>query len=330
MRTAAALAAAAVLLAASALWAGTRAVLSPADPAGTDRIVTIRRGTTAPEIGAMLRNEGIIRSAVAFTLAARFRGVAQSLQEGEYRLSPAMPLLRIVEALARGEVVLHAITIPEGYTAEQIVHALTRAGLGEAVSLRALVRGGAGEFDYDFLRGVPGGGLEGYLFPDTYLLPRLLDAREVIRRFLAQFADTVVPLWREAGTTRSLHEIVTIASMVEREARTAGDQPLIAGVVYNRLARGWRLEVDATVLYALGEHKPVVTYEDLKVDSPYNTYLHAGLPPGPIASPGLGAIRAALHPARTEYLFYVARPDGSHAFSRTLTEHLANVRRYRR
>ena len=329
MRVVAVLAAAAILLA-GALAVGAARLLSPVDPQAPDRIVVIRPGASTSEIAATLQEAGIIRSASHFILAARVRGVARSLRDGEYRFSPAMPLLRIVDVLARGEVVLHPITIPEGFTADQIVRTLTRAGLGDAGRLRALTRRGAGQFEYDFLRGVPGGNLEGYLFPDTYYIPRFLDEREVVDRFLSQFAQTVVPLWREVGTGRPLHEIVTMASMVEREAKSPGDQPLIAGVLYNRLARGWRLEVDATVLYALGGHKPVVTYEDLKVNSPYNTYLHAGLPPGPIANPGLGAIRAALRPARTDYFFYVARPDGSHAFSRTLSEHLANVRRFRR
>ena len=328
MRVLAFLAAAAVLLAA-AVGVSVARLLSPVDRLAPDRIIVIRPGTPTSAIAATLHEAGIIRAASHFVLAARARGVARSLRDGEYRLSAAMPLLAIVDTLARGDVVLHPVTIPEGFTAEQIVRALVQAGLGDPGRLRALARGGAGQFEYDFLRGVPGRALEGYLFPDTYHFPRFLDEREVLDRFLAQFAETVVPLWQAAGTGRSLHEIITIGSLIEREARTPGDQGLIAGVLYNRLSRGWRLEVDATVLYALGRHKSSVTYADLKVNSPYNTYLHAGLPPGPIANPGLRAIRAALHPTRTDYLFYVARPDGSHAFSRTLSDHLANVRRFR-
>lgn len=329
MKVAAALAAAVIL---GSVVAGLAAaqLLSPVDPQAPATIVVIRPGAPTSEIGEVLQRAGVIRSASHFAAAVRLRRRATSLREGEYRLSAAMPLLRIVDILARGDVVLHPVTIPEGYTADQIARALARVGLGDGARLRALARTGAGQFEYDFLRGVPGGRLEGYLFPDTYYIPRFLDERSVLDRFLAHFAETVLPLWRDAGTDRSLHEVVTVASMVEREAKTAGDRPLIAGVIYNRLARGWRLEVDATVLYALGQHKSVVTSGDLKVDSPYNTYLHAGLPPGPIANPGIEAMNAALHPARTEYFFYVARPDGSHAFSRTLSEHLANVRRYRR
>ena len=329
MKAVALLAAAAIVLA-GALGIGAARFLAPVDPRASAKIVVIRPGASTSAIAATLEEAGVIRSASHFIVAARARRVARSLRDGEYRLSPAMPLLRIVDVLSRGDVVLHPVTIPEGFTADQIVRTLARAGLGDAGRLRVLTRAGAGQFEYDFLQSVPGGALEGYLFPDTYHFPRFLDERRIVDRFLGQFAQTVVPLWRGAAAGRSLHEVVTMASMIEREAKSAGDQGLIAGVLYNRLTRGWRLEVDATVLYALGGHKPVVTYGDLKVNSPYNTYLHAGLPPGPIANPGLGAIRAALHPARTDYLFYVARPDGSHAFSRTLSEHLANVRRFRR
>ena len=329
MRVAAALAAA-VILGVAVAGLAVAHLLSPVDPRAPARIVVVRPGASTRDIGGLLERAGVIRSAVHFDAAVRLRRSAHSLREGEYRLSPAMPLLRIVDVLARGEVVLHPVTIPEGYTADQIARTLAQHDLGDGARLRALARSGGGQFEYEFLRGIPGGRLEGYLFPDTYYIPRFLDERKVIDRFLAHFAETVLPLWRDAGTGRSLHAVLTIASMVEREAKTAGDRALIAGVISNRLARGWRLEVDATVLYALGEHKSVVTYADLKVDSPYNTYLHAGLPPGPIANPGIEAIKAALHPARTDYFFYVARPDGSHVFSRTLSEHLTNVRRYRR
>jgi len=304
-------------------------VLSPVDRQAPERVVVIPPGSGAAEIGRLLEQAGIVRRASDFVYAARVRGVTRRLRGGEYRLSPAMSLPAVVDAIARGQVVLHAVTIPEGFTAEQIVQILAAQGLGDAARLRALVRSGKDRFPHVFLRDVPGGSLEGYLFPDTYQLPRFLDEQAVIATFLDRFEDVVVPIWQRAGGGRSLHEVVTLASMVEREARLASERPLIAGVLYNRLRRGWRLEVDATVLYALGRHKPIVTYEDLKVNSPFNTYLHVGLPPGPIASPGLAAIEAALRPVQTDYLFYVARSDGSHAFSRTLAEHQAAVRRYR-
>lgn len=281
------------------------------------------------QIGEQLRAAGVIRSAWGFVAAARAKGVATSLQEGEYRISPAMRLLEIVDIMARGDVVLHSVTIPEGFTAEQIVDALGATGIGNAARLADLVRYGAAGYSYPFLRRAVGGSLEGFLFPDTYAIPRHLPDREIVALFLKRFAEVVIPRWQATAPSRSLFDIVTVASLIEREAKIPSERALIAGVLYNRLARGIRLEVDATVLYALGRHKDVVTLDDLAVDSPYNTYRHAGLPPGPIANPGLAAIDAALRPATTRYLFYVARADGSHVFSRTFEEHLIAIRKYR-
>ncbi len=318
-----------VVVAAVGIAAALTAALRPVDPSGRPRIVFVPAGASSAEIGRRLEEAGVIRRASDFVVAVRLRGLTRSLQEGEYNLSPAMGLLQIVDRIARGEVVLYPVTIPEGFTARQILDELVRAGLGNRDALLALMSTGAKTFDYEFLRALRGMSLEGYLFPDTYRIPRHLDERAVIALFLGRFSDIVLPRWREGGGGRSLHEIITIASMVEREAKVSAERPLIAGVIRNRLARGWKLEVDATVLYALGRHKSVVSFADLQVNSPYNTYLHPGLPPGPIANPGLASIEAALHPAATEYLYYVARADGSHVFSRTLAEHQAAVRRYR-
>ncbi len=304
--------------------------LRPLDPHGQPRIVTIPPGASSAQIGDLLVAAGLVRRTTDFVVLVRVRGLTRSLHEGEYQLSPAMGLLEIGDVIARGLVVQHAITIPEGFTAADIIDVLVREGLGERARFTELVRNGTTLFDYEFLHGLPTSSLEGYLYPDTYRIPRHLPERTVIGLFLDRFAQVVFPRWRTQRGGPSLHEIMTIASLVEREAQVPTERPLIAGVLNNRLQRGWRLEVDASVLYALGRHKAVVTYEDLKVASPYNTYLHSGLPPGPIANPGLAAIEAALFPAQTDYLFYVARPDGSHAFSKTFQEHLAATRRYRK
>lgn len=305
------------------------AVVRPVDSAGQARIVVIPPGATSSEIGHRLQSAGVVRRASDFVLVVRLRRLTHTMQGGEYLLSPAMTLLDIVDVIARGQVVLHAITIPEGFTAAEIVETLVENGLGDRARMAAIVEQGADLFPQAFLRGIRGRSLEGYLFPDTYRLPRGLPEREVIRSLLDRFEHVVVPLWYDRGAGRSLHEVITMASLVEREARRPDERALIAGVLYNRLHRRMRLEVDATVLYALGRHKSVVTYKDLEVDSPYNTYRHGGLPPGPIASPGLNAVQAVLTPATTDYLYYVARADGSHVFSRTLQEHLAAIRRYR-
>ncbi len=310
--------------------AAVASVVRPLDPAGRARIVVIPPGASSRDIGRLLQSSGMVRRGSDFVLAVRVRRLTRSLQGGEYLLSPAMSLLDIVDTVARGQVVLHAMIIPEGFTAAEIVQTLVDLRLGERARLEAIVSRGADMFPHEFLRQLPTRSLEGYLFPDTYRLPRGLPEREVIRAFVDRFEQVVMPLWQAQGAGRSLHEAITMASLVEREAQRPEERALIAGVLTNRLRRGMRLEVDATVLYALGRHKSVVTFKDLEVRSPYNTYRHAGLPPGPIASPGVEAITAALSPGITDYLFYVARPDGSHVFSRTYQEHLAAIRRYRR
>ena len=314
-----------VALSAAGIAAANRGV----DPVGRGRIVVIPPGASSGEIGRVLQAAGVIRRSSHFVLAVRLRRLTRALQGGEYLLSPSMTLLDIVDVIAHGQVVLHPITIPEGFTAAEVVDGLAWEGLGERARLAEIVERGADLFPHEFLHGTPVRSLEGYLFPDTYLLPRGIPEREVIRALLDRFEQVVVPIWKTEGGGRSLQEVITLASLVEREARLPQERALIAGVLVNRLHRGMRLEVDATVLYALGRHKSVVTYKDLEVNSPYNTYRHAGLPPGPIANPGLAAIRAALAPATTNYLYYVARPDGSHVFSRTYQEHLAAIRRYR-
>jgi UPF0755 protein len=303
--------------------------IRPVDLRGSPRVVIIPSGATSSTIGQILSTAGIVRSASDFVLAVKIRGLSHSLRGGEYRLSPSMTLLQVVDVVARGQVLLHAVTIPEGFTAADVVDALVDKGLSDREELTALVRHGEDLYSFPFLDGVVEGSLEGYLLPDTYQIPRGLSAHDVIGAFLERFGQAVVPLWEAQGGGRSLHAVITMASLVEREARLPEERPLIAGVLYNRLHRRMLLEVDATVLYALGRHKSVVTYKDLDVNSPYNTYRHLGLPPGPIANPGVAAIRAALVPAKTEYLYYVARPDGSHVFSRTYQEHLAAVRRQR-
>ncbi len=305
-------------------------VLRPVDRHGQPKIVSIPAGASLAEIGHLLATAGLIRRSTDFVVVMRARGWGRSLHEGDYQLSPAMGLLEIGDALVQGRVVEYKVTIPEGFTVAEIAETLERDAFVDRQQFISLAEDGGAEFQYDFLRGRPVLSLEGYLYPDTYRIPRHLSARKAIRIFLDRFAQVVVARWNAQTEPKStLHDVITIASLVEREAKVPTEQPLIAGVLYNRLRRGWRLEVDATVLYALGRHKTTVTYEDLKIDSPYNTYRYAGLPPGPIASPGLAAIEAALTPAKTDYLFYVARPDGTHEFSKTFAEHLAAVRRYR-
>jgi UPF0755 protein len=312
-------------------WWGIRPVASPSRPPSRITVI-VPPGESAAGIARRLAEAGLVRHPWIVVAVARCLGVAGRLRHGEYAIDPSQSAVEIVRMLARGEVVQHRVTVPEGYTVVQIADALAAAGLVDRERFLDLALRGGRRFERPTLAGLSVDSLEGYLFPDTYYFTRGMDEVEVVERFLDRFDARVDAQLREAIRARglTLHEALTVASMVEREARVPEDRPLIAGVIYNRLARGMRLEIDATVLYALGTHRPVVTYKDLGVPSPYNTYRHAGLPPGPIANPGLEAIRAAAAPASVPYLYYVLRPDGRHHFSRTLREHLDAVRRYRR
>jgi len=297
-------------------------------PAGPDRQVVVRIpvGTSATSIARLLHGAGVVRSAAGFAILAQFRGCSRALKPGAYKLSPAMTPSEIMEKIAHGEVFARWVTFPEGFTVWQIAQRLESEGLANASRFFKLAHAQGKLFKTDFPH--PGDNLEGYLFPDTYLIPVGAKEESIIRMMLDTFHARVSPLI--AGKNVDLHKIVTLASLIEREARVPKDRPLISAVLRNRLARGMRLECDATVLYALGRHKNRVLYDDLKVDSPYNTYVYPGLPPGPIANPGLASIKAALYPAKVDYLYYTARADGSHIFTRTLKDHLEATRFARR
>ena len=287
-------------------------------------IVEIPKGASAGRIGRILAERGIIRSAVGFDLLARLTGKSAELKPGAYRLSPSMRPGDIMDKIIKGEICAKWVTIPEGFTVRQIAERLAARGLVNEDRFLYLASNGR-SFNVAFPHG---DNLEGYLFPDTYLIPIGVSEEAVIRQMLDCFNRRVVGSTGHASMP--LYEIVILASMIEREARVPKDRPLVSAVLRNRLNRGMPLEVDATVLYALGRHKSRVLYSDLEVDSPYNTYQYAGLPPGPIANPGLSCIEAALHPANVDYLYYVAKPDGSHIFSRTLAEHQHNIQLARR
>jgi UPF0755 protein len=286
--------------------------------------VTIPEGAGAARIGQILEEKRVIRSAWAFGWYLRWRGEGATLKSGRYRLSANMSLAQIVQELQSGgagpEEDGIRVTIPEGYTLRQIAETLEKKGVVEKTAFleAATAEAAIAQLRADF--DLPKTTLEGYLFPDTYFFRPRTPARQVIETMLLNFQTRFVrPNQRAiAQSGKTLHRLVTEASLIEREARVPEDRARIAGVIDNRLQRNMRLEVDATVLYALGRHKARVLYSDLEVDSPYNTYRHRGLPPGPIANPGLESLLAALRPEQHDFLYYVARPDGSHLFTRTL------------
>jgi UPF0755 protein len=316
-------------LAALAAWL-CAGLLLPAGPSSRKRVIAIAPGTSAYRALHQLADRGCLRSPKAVWIASLLTGKWRHIRRGKHLLSPSLTGWQVLRRLAGQAPTSHWITLPEGFTLRQIAAALEENGLARAGVFLAAARQ-ASSFPTPFPK--PADSLEGYLFPDTYQVALDATEQDIIRQMLARF-DQVVWQGLLGGKPppggRSLHELVTLASLVEGEAKKPGERALIAGVLVNRVRTGRRLECDATIQYLLGEdRKPRLLYKDLQTDSPYNTYLHPGLPPGPINSPGLASLRAALHPASTPYLYYVARPDGSHVFSRTLAQHDAAKRSLR-
>jgi UPF0755 protein len=275
-----------------------------------------------------------VRNALAFMLAARLDGKSGALKAGHYRFSGELSLEKVIGRLREGPNDTDAdrvkVTIPEGYTLEQIASLLEDKGVVEKADFLQWtthpdkVSGISADFP------LPKRSLEGYLFPDTYELPPHSAPLQVVNSMLMNFSKRFYRPYQQDIETKSggLADIVNKASLIEREARAEEDRPRIAGVIENRLQAGMKLQLDATVLYGRA-HKSRVMDGDLKVESPYNTYLYAGLPPGPIANPGMNCLLAALHPERNTYLYYVARPNGRHIFTRTFPEHEAAVKQAR-
>lgn len=278
--------------------------------------------STARSVARNLERDGVIKSWVVFLALARLTGKAEMIKAGEYDFAGRYNQWQILRLMAEGRVKNFIVVIPEGYTVRQIADVLTRRKIADGDRFRRLA------LQNGRLLGHSEASLEGFLFPDTYRLPRGISEEDVARVMMSRFHQVTEPVLGKddsSGHNFSIYELITVASMVEREARLASERPVIASVIFNRLSGGMKLEIDATVQYALPAHKSRLLYSDLKVDSPYNTYLYPGLPPGPISNPGLGSIKAAASPAKTDYFFYVARPDGSHIFSRTYREHLRAI-----
>lgn len=292
--------------------------------------VYIPPGRNARQIGEILARRHLVRSPLSFVFASRMDGLSGKMHAGHYELSPAMPPRQIAAQMALGETAQGIVTVPEGYTVRQIARRLAERHLVNEAQFLALAQTGGRSFHVRAWT-PPDDNLEGYLYPDTYTVPKGASARDLIQIMLENFARRVAtPHGSAAGAfPGGLPAAVTLASLVEREAEVDADRPLIAAVYRNRLKAGMRLQCDATVQYALPEHKTRLFYADLRVDSPYNTYRHTGLPPTPIANPGLPSIQAALHPAPVRYLYYVAGPGGRHVFSTTLAQHDQAVARGR-
>ena len=291
----------------------------------------ISPGVSAGEVGVLLQERGVIRSARSLRWWMRWSGTAGEIHTGQYRFQGSASLRQVIEVITEGRVLLASITVLEGATRWQVAEALSTAGFGtyeeawEATGNVSLI------FDLD----VEATDLEGYLFPDTYHAPHGAGSADIVGMMVERFRQ-VWTASREAQAEAAglrIREVLTMASLVEAETGQASERALVSGVYHNRLERRMLLQCDPTLLYALrldGRTDRNIRRADFVNESPYNTYRFAGLPPGPIGNPGEASIEAALHPAETAYLYFVGRNDGSHAFSETLQEHNANVNRYQR
>lgn len=304
------------------------------------QLVRIPRGATSGDIAKMLYGQQIIRSELAFRLYTKFKRCDFVLRAGTFRFSASYSIAQIVWMLTHnwGTENLIRVTIPEGYRIQEIAEVLSQQGLVDKNNFIAYISENAkSDFikRYPFLHAISDPKLEGVLFPETYFFDAYEHKENIVNLFFEQFDKKIVKLWHEAkqfsqspATRLSFFEVMTLASIIEKEARKPEEMPIIASVFYNRLKKKMPLGADPTIIYALGlSWKKQVTFQDLKTDSPYNTYTHPGLPPTPIASFGEAAFRAALYPAQTHYLYFVAQKDGTHYFTKTYKEHLQAQKR---
>jgi peptidoglycan lytic transglycosylase G len=296
---------------------------------GAEQFIEIPQGAGSRAIGERLVAGGIVKDQFTFRVALWQSGKARQLKAGEYRFDRAMTAAEVIDKLARGDVYTVSVTFPEGLTILEMAKIYESHGLGTAKAFRDAAKDVAAIRDID----PAAEDLEGYLFPETYALPRTADASALVKQMVGGFRKVLTPAVRDAAAARNLsvRQLVTLASLVEKETARAEERPMVSAVYQTRLRIGMPLQCDPTVIYALikaGRYDGNIHRDDLSFDSPYNTYRNAGLPPGPIANPGRASVEAAARPADADYLYFVSRNDGSHEFARTLEEHSRNVQKY--
>ena len=302
-------------------------LVSPADKGGTHQVFVVKEGASLKEVAGDLEKRGLITNKTLFVLWTRVKGFGKEIRAGEYSLSPAMPPVQLIEILRKGMAILYPVTIPEGFSRDQIAEALAAKGIVDKEEFLKATE------DTTLLRqyGISGPSFEGYLFPDTYHFLRGMPNSAVLDTMVKRFRQAVAPLTEKAQSTgMTLEEVVTLASIVEKETGRPEERRLIASVFLNRLRLGMRLESDPTVIYGIENFDGDLKKKDLAEKTPYNTYVIHGLTPGPIANPGLEALEAVIDPAKSDYLFFVAKNDGSHHFSKTLAEHNRAVEIYQK
>src|ERR1700677_4766029 len=308
------------------------AVLTPVEPS-TETFVMLRPGYSTHRIAAELKSSGIIRSEKAFILW-HYLHRGRSLKAGEYRFDQSRNMIDVHNRLARGDVYFRTVVIPEGFTMFDIARAVEAAGLGPAEDFLKVAQSDTAPIA-DLAPSATS--LEGYLFPDTYQFSRMMTMQEMAAAMAKQFrqvANQIGLIQAQEGTpSEELNRTVIMASIIEKETAVAEERSLVASVYYNRLEKKIALDADPSIIYAellAGTYTGALHHDDMRFNSPYNTYTHTGLPPGPIANPGKSALEAAMHPAQSDYYYFVADAAGHHRFARTIEEHDKNVAVYRR
>lgn len=299
----------------------------PASEDSQPQIFDIQPGMTLKQVAVALSHQGLIRSASAFQAIAYIQSKQNQVMVGEFSLSPSMLPSEIIDRITSGKTVLHPVTIPEGYRITEIAALLNAEGLANPEKFIRQTR------DENLIRslGIPTDSLEGYLFPETYHFSKFTPEEKIVRNMVDTFREQVskAQLMKSAKESNlSWHEIITLASLIEKETGLDSERKMISSVFHNRLRKNMRLQTDPTVIYAIERFDGNIRKHDLKIDSPYNTYRYKGLPPGPIASPGIKSIVAAIFPIESDNLYFVSRQNGSHHFSSTLVEHNRAVQKY--
>lgn len=313
----------ALALLAAAAWVAWGLWL-PVHPAG-QKFVLLHPGYTTRHIAVELKSAGVIRSSTAFLLW-HYVAHPRSLKAGEYLFDRPANALEVHRRLARGDVYVHTVVIPEGFNMFEVAQAMAAAGLGSEQEFLQAARADTlliKDFDPQATS------LEGYLFPDTYQFTRTESPVDMMAVMVHRFRAKA----RALGLTSNVHQVVTMASIIEKETAVAEERPVVASVYYNRLSQRVSLDADPSVIYGellAGKYTGALHHDDMQFDSPYNTYRHVGLPPGPIANPGVASLRAAMQPANTDYLYFVSAGDGHHRFAATLEEHNHNVALFRK
>ena len=289
------------------------------------QVFEVKSGMTLKQVSQELFRQNLIRSANAFQAIALIQDKEKLIKVGEYYISPSMPPTEILQRITSGKTVLHSITIPEGYRITEIANLLEKKDLADKNIFLQEAK------NVELLEGIPTSSLEGYLFPDTYHFGKRTTEAAIINKMIETFKERALKqefLKRAEDLGFSYHEIITLASLIEKETGKDSERKQISSVFHNRLKKNMLLQTDPTVIYAIDIFDGNIRKRDLNIDSPYNTYRYKGLPPGPIANPGLKSIIAALYPATTSNLYFVSKQDGSHKFSATLNEHNRAVQKY--